>query len=91
VTRDQRFRPSTELGSEGATIAFLAGHVVRFELEPGGRLARRPAAGEQVLVVVCGEGDGSTVDVREGDVVRWAPGEDHETVARAALTAIVVE
>jgi quercetin dioxygenase-like cupin family protein len=86
----------TEFGSERATIAFLGERVVRFELEPGGRVARHPTAGEQVLVVVRGEatvsgGDGSTVEVGEGDVVRWAPGEEHETVARTAFTAIVVE
>jgi quercetin dioxygenase-like cupin family protein len=96
VTREHRSRPLTEFGSERATIAFLGRRIVRFELEPGGRVGLHPAVGEQVLVVVRGEatvrgGDGATAQVREGDVVRWAPGEEHETVARTAFAAIVVE
>jgi quercetin dioxygenase-like cupin family protein len=96
VTRDQASRPLTEFGSEGATISFLTDHVVRFELEPGGRIARHPAVGEQVLVVVEGTAlvsgaDGVPVEVGAGDVVRWAAGEEHETVARTAVVAIAVE
>jgi quercetin dioxygenase-like cupin family protein len=98
VTREHRSRPLTEFGSEGATITFLGpdARLVRFELEPGGRIARHPAVGEQVLVVVEGEatvsgGDGVPLDVAAGDVVRWSPGEEHETVARTRMVAIVVE
>lgn len=80
VTREHRSRPLAGFGSERATIAFLGGRLVRFDLEPGGRVGLHPTVGEQVLVVV-----------REGGVVRRAAGEEHETVARTALTALVVE
>jgi quercetin dioxygenase-like cupin family protein len=98
VSREHRSRPLTEFGSEGATITFLGAdaRLVRFDLEPGGRIARHPAAADQVLVVVDGEatvsgGDDAPVDVGPGDVVRWAAGEEHETVARTRVVALVVE
>jgi quercetin dioxygenase-like cupin family protein len=97
VTREHHSRVLTDFGSEGATITFLhTNRVVRFELEPGGRIARHPAVGEQVLVVLEGDavvsgGDGVPVDVAAGDVVCWSAGEEHETVARTRVVAIVVE
>lgn len=96
VSREHRSRLLTEFGGEGATITFLAERIVRFELVPGGRIARHPAVGEQVLVVLEGEatvsgGDGVAVEVAAGDVVRWAAGEEHETVARTRVVAIAVE
>ena len=97
VTREHRSRALTDFGSEGAKITFLAANrIVRFDLEPGGRIARHPAVGEQVLVLVVGEAtvagdDGLPVDVSAGDVVRWSAGEEHETVARSRVVAIVVE
>ena len=97
VTREHPSRPLTDFGSEGATITFLHGNrIVRFELEPDGRIARHRAVGEQVLVVVSGEatvsgGDGAAIDVSAGDVVRWSAGEEHETVARTHVVAIALE
>jgi len=88
-----RSRLVTEYGSE-AVVTFVAdgdAHVVRMELPPGGRLGRHPAAADQVLIVLEGAGTVDGVAVSAGDVVRWAQGEEHETVSERGLVALVVE
>jgi quercetin dioxygenase-like cupin family protein len=87
-------RALTEFGSVG-DIRFLADDVVRIELPPGGRIGMHPAVGEQLFIVVAGEGDvrsgSDTAHVVAGDAVRWSPGEEHETTTETGLVAIVVE
>ena len=86
-------RALSEYGSVGV-VSFLAqggAHVVRMELPAGGRIGRHPAASDQVFVVVAGAGTVNGVPVAAGDVVRWAAGEEHETLTTDGLVALVVE
>ena len=67
-----------------------------FRLAPGGRIARHPATGPQILAVVAGSGWVSGPDGREEEIVAgraafWAAGESHETRTHAGMTAIVLE
>jgi quercetin dioxygenase-like cupin family protein len=83
----------TEFDSDGVVtfIAFGGAHVVRMELRSGGRIGRHPAATDQVMIVLEGAGTVNGVVVSAGDVVRWAQGEEHETVSERGLVALVVE
>lgn len=65
-------------------------------LEPGGRLGRHPAAGDQWFLIIQGggtvQGEDGPLRVGPGSAVFWGAGEPHETRAgRHGLTALVVE
>jgi len=87
-------RQLVEFESVGV-VTFVAERVVRIDLPAGGRIGMHPAVGEQLFVVVAGEGEvrsgSEAVHVSAGDAVRWAAGEEHETTTETGLVAIVVE
>jgi quercetin dioxygenase-like cupin family protein len=87
-------RQLVEFGSVGV-VTFVADGVVRMDLPPGGRIGMHPAVGEQLFVVVEGEGEvrsgSEAAHVSAGDAVIWAAGEEHETPTETGLVAIVVE
>lgn len=89
---------------KGVTIAPLtppiaAGSPVQcaiFRLGAGGRIGRHPALVPQIFAVLEGTGtiagtDGVDEDIRAGEAVFWAEGEEHETSSTSGLTALVVE
>jgi quercetin dioxygenase-like cupin family protein len=88
-------------GSQAATAAPLTlpdgeAHVVCIRLGVGGVLGRHPAAVDQLLVGVEGEGwasgeEGERVPVAPGTALHWHAGEEHESGSERGLTAIVVE
>ena len=70
--------------------------VAAFHLAPGGRVGRHPAAANQMLCVVGGEGWASSADdvrvpIGVGQAVLWSGGEAHAVGTDPGLTAIVVE
>ena len=65
-------------------------------LDPGGHLGRHPAVLWQVFAVIEGEGkvtgdDGVRRRIGPGQAAVWAPGEQHDTRADSAITALIVE
>lgn len=71
-------------------------HVVTAFLEPGGTIGRHPAVGAQLLMVVTGElrisgDDHQFVELGAGRAVLFEPGEQHESVARTAVTLAIME
>ena len=67
-----------------------------FHIEPGGRIARHPTVGRQLLAVLEGSGhvsggDGAEFAVAAGDAVIWEQGERHETRSDRGMTALVIE
>ena len=62
-----------------------------FRLEPGGRIARHPAAVPQILAVLEGSGEVNGEPIAAGEAVFWQQGEEHETTTAAGLTALIVE
>jgi quercetin dioxygenase-like cupin family protein len=87
-------------GSHGITLRLLArtehAQVSSAEFAPGGLLGRHPAAGAQTLAVLNGSGwasgaDGVRHDLVAGDLVRFDPGESHESGSDAGMVAVVVE
>ena len=66
------------------------------EIAPGGVVARHPAVGAQLFVVVSGSGwvsggDGEREPIEAGEAVLWEPGEEHESGSDEGMTALVVE
>jgi quercetin dioxygenase-like cupin family protein len=91
-------RDVTAPGSSGARVRRLAGgaHVVVIEIEPGGLVARHPAAGFQLFAVVMGSGwvsgaQGERETIAAGEAVLWEPGEEHESASEEGMTVLVVE
>lgn len=67
-----------------------------FRIEPGGAIRRHPASTPQIIAVVSGRGevagdDGTFRQVREGDGVFFAKGEEHETRSTEGMTALILE
>ena len=67
-----------------------------FRIAAGGRIARHPAAADQILAVVEGSGwvsgdNGHEEPIAAGEAVYWRRGEAHETRTESGLTAIVIE
>ncbi|HTO26291.1 MAG TPA: cupin domain-containing protein [Gaiellaceae bacterium] len=88
----------------GATIAPLTSPIragapfqaAIFRLEPGGRVARHPAAVPQLLAVLEGSGvvsgaDGVEEPIGVGEAVVWDEGEEHETRTETGLVALILE
>ena len=64
--------------------------------EPGGRVARHPAAVPQLLAVLEGSGvvsgrDGVEEPIGAGDAVVWDEGEEHETWTETGLVVLILE
>jgi quercetin dioxygenase-like cupin family protein len=90
--RDERLEAATisPLTAPGPAQAAI------FRLAPGGRIARHPGTGPQILAVLEGKGHVSGADavfqpIAAGEAVFWAAGEEHETVSDGGLTAVVFE
>ncbi|MBI3159364.1 MAG: hypothetical protein HYZ26_07185 [Chloroflexi bacterium] len=91
----------TDFGSAGVRLRHVgrgAGRntVTLAWLEPGGALARHPAVGPQLLVVLSGGGEvsgaeGEFVPLGVGQGALWEPGEEHETRSTNGLTALMLE
>jgi len=65
-------------------------------LEPGGVIGHHAAIGDQLFLVLLGQGDvrgaaGNWQTVQPGQAVFWCDGEHHETRTEQGLTAIMVE
>jgi quercetin dioxygenase-like cupin family protein len=65
-------------------------------IAPLGHLGCHPAAATQAFMVLVGAGhvagrDGREQPVKEGDVVLWDRGEEHETIADEKMVALVIE
>ena len=88
----------TAPGSVNAAVRRLGAqmHAVVIELGPGGIVARHPAGGAQLFVVVRGSGwasggDGEREQIQAGDAVVWEQGEEHESGSEDGMTVLVVE
>jgi len=71
-------------------------HVVTAVLESGGIIGRHPATETQLLMVVSGElrisgDDDQVVELGAGQAVLFESGEQHESVARTAVTLAIME
>lgn len=72
-------------------------HLVSVRLRQGGVIARHPAAGRQLLVVLVGDAivsggaNGDPVEIGPGQAAVWEPHEPHETRSATGLSALVVE
>jgi len=91
-------RPVTAPGSVNAVVRRLAAdaHVVVIELGAGGVVARHPAGLGQLFAVLQGSGwvsgdDGEREQIRAGEAVVWAPGEEHESGSDEGMTVLAVE
>lgn len=93
-------RSITAYGSEGAEITPIlrsttACHVAQLKLSAGGSVGLHPAVGEQVFLVLEGEGwvEGETGGraVRPGDAAYWTNGENHQSGSNKGLTALLIE
>jgi quercetin dioxygenase-like cupin family protein len=65
-------------------------------VEAGGVIGTHPATGDQLFIVIAGEGwvagpDGARVPISAGSGVRWHAGEVHTSGTVAGLTALAVE
>ena len=89
----------TAPGSVNAAVRRLSAeaHVVVIEVEPGGVVARHPAGGAQLFVVVRGVRLGerrrrpSVNRSKPAQAVLWEPGEEHESGSDEGMTVLVVE
>ncbi|UPK45625.1 cupin domain-containing protein [Paenibacillus pabuli] len=87
--------------SEGAEITPIlrsttACHIAQLKLSAGGTLGLHPAVGEQVFLVLEGEGwvvgeTGERVVVHPGDAAYWSNGENHQSGSDKGLTALLIE
>ena len=91
-------REVTAPGSVGARVRRLSAeaHVVVIEVEPGGVVARHPAAVAQLFALIRGSGwvsgaDGEREPIATGEAVVWDPGEEHESGSVEGMTVLVVE
>jgi quercetin dioxygenase-like cupin family protein len=89
-----------KFGSHGVTLRLLArtehAQVSQADFAPGSLLGRHPAAGAQTLAVLSGSGwasgdDGVRHDLAGGDLVRFDPGESHESGSDVGMLAVMVE
>jgi quercetin dioxygenase-like cupin family protein len=74
----------------------LEAHVVVIEIDAGGTVGRHPAATHQLFAVVRGSGwvaggDARPREIKAGEAVLWAAGEEHESGSEAGMTALVIE
>lgn len=91
----------TAFGSSGAKIAPILRntsgcHVSYLKLTGGGELGLHPAVGEQVFLVLEGEGwvedeTGERVVIQAGEAAFWMDGENHRSGSEHGLTAMLIE
>ena len=67
-----------------------------FHIGAGGFIPRHPAVGQQLFVVVAGEGwvsgeGGGKAPIKAGQAAFWEDGEPHESGTDTGMTVIVVE
>lgn len=94
-------KPITQFGSLNVALARLVqlNGVARVDcmiIGHNGVIGYHPASGDQLFLVVQGEGsvragDEAPVAIRAGEAAFWQAGEGHETTSNAGLTAIVIE
>ena len=91
-------REVTAPGSISARVRRLAAEAraVVIEIAAGGVVARHPAVGSQLFVVVSGSGwvsgaDGEREAIRAGEAVLWDQGEEHESGSDEGMKALVLE
>lgn len=94
-------KPITQFGSLNVALARLvqlngAARVDCMVIGPNGVVGYHPASGDQLFLVVQGEGivragEDAPVVIRAGEAAFWQAGELHETTSEAGLTAIVIE
>jgi quercetin dioxygenase-like cupin family protein len=82
-----RFTGLTRMGDGGVAVLRVAA---------GGEIGRHQAVGDQLFVVIAGQGsvcggDGVWHPVEAGQAALWTAGEEHTTRADESLIAIVVE
>ena len=93
--------PIEKFGSKGARHHPL-GHTEGdsalglITLEADGLLGRHPAVGDQLFIVVEGEGwvageDDTRIDIEAGQSVVWRAGESHASGTSTGMTALVIE
>jgi quercetin dioxygenase-like cupin family protein len=95
--------PGVPIPAHGST-GFTAAHVLRGEtaavtvlrVAAGGEIGTHPAVGDQLLIVLSGEGEVSAADgpwqrISPGQAALWKSGESHTTRAISDLTAVAVE
>ncbi|WP_433365404.1 cupin domain-containing protein [Actinoplanes sp. CA-142083] len=95
--------PAVPIPAHGST-GFTAAHVLRGEtaavtvlrVAAGGEIGTHPAVGDQLLIVLSGEGEvraagGPWFPVGPGQAALWKSGEPHTTRATSDLTAVAVE
>ncbi|KNX37371.1 hypothetical protein VV01_09770 [Luteipulveratus halotolerans] len=87
-------------GSNGSRVAGIGAvtdaHVAALSLERGGVIARHPAVGHQLFVVVSGTAevsgaDAAPVTITAGQAALWEPDESHDTRSVQGMTAFVIE
>ncbi len=90
--------PIDRFGSRAANVKHLsrAPHLVMLRLGPGGLIGGHPAGGDQLFLVVQGDGwvrveDGEPEPIAAGEAALWGAGEWHESGSDGGMTAIVLE
>ena len=95
--------PGVPIPAHGS-VGFTAAHLLRGEtaavtvlrVAAGGEIGAHPAVGDQLLIVLSGEGevraaDGPWQPISPGRAALWRSGEPHTTRATSDLTAVAVE
>ncbi|MDN8592539.1 hypothetical protein B2I21_10175 [Chryseobacterium mucoviscidosis] len=99
--KSEDYRSITAYGSKGAEITPIlrstsACHVAQLKLSAGESVGLHPAVGEQLFLVLDGEGwvegeTGERVVVRSGEAAYWTNGENHQSGSETGLTALLIE
>ncbi len=94
-------RSIEQFGSTQAVITAVArapgeGHVHWLVLAPGGLVGSHPASGDQLYLVVQGDGfvqgsAGEWLPILSGEAAFWQAGEWHASRTENGLTAVIVE
>lgn len=93
--------PIDKFGSSGAfhrPVAHTEGDSALglITLQADGVLGRHPAVGDQLFIVIDGEGwvageDDTRINIKAGQAALWRAGESHESGTPTGMTALVVE
>ncbi|GAA1225877.1 hypothetical protein GCM10009665_15490 [Kitasatospora nipponensis] len=95
---------ATRIATGGGTGADAPGpghgtglvHLSCLTVAPGGTIGAHPAPGEQLFLVIAGEGwisgpDGARHPIAAGTAVLWSTGEEHGCGSDTGLTALALE
>lgn len=96
VTINHPIDPAGDRASPAILRSGGAAHVVTALLEPGGTIGRHLATRPQLLMVISGTlqiagGGGQALELGAGQAVLFESGEQHESVARTAVTLAIME